>query len=1600
MDIDYLESLFTGMDIIINERLKDLPYDKTIICTVVNNDNRKNYEYTVSDGSIEFIAYSENDRFLKGDQVLVKIPQGDYTKEKIIEGKYLNKDNVVPTTYISPLDTVVNMTGNLIQSDDNTLWGIKANGELLEDQIWYKTFDSKPLSLITENGIADTITLKADFKTLLSNFNKGNYGLRLDVCTKKDEDKNELILDSYFLDNSEMFGDPYNFLVYTQQEKTFDIITYGYIYLLRLVLYQKGNFEPFEKSSFYNIFVKDIELGIGSDVIKIEDNTLKIYSADNLDYSSNNSKKNIGLTWYNKDDNNKYIGFSDGIYDSNYSERDYLKVVAADARLLAQQGRKDIPNDKESLTLAANIEEGKQGVKKALNLISKDIHQELINLILQLDDIEDLKSSVREFNDQTLKNYYSNINDELVLVEEDYKSTLKWRYDKVEKETKPSLKGSLSGLKGYFESFDTEIKNMFSGLLESIESNYKGYEGIYETYKIRVEKILVKIDKIINNLVFFETDKDEEGSIFFIDQKRLEKETIENEVFEKSEYTEYANKYDIYWYRYNKDASGDEFMSDGWEELTELAGVGLPDEEGETGFYQKSLAAGTYTEIEMNGNQTEEKIIVILFYNHIMYKSNELVFSNTDKVKALTDQGDAIIIQHHDESYNDYYIYNLTGVLNNIGDSSKVRRLRCHYDGLLAKDEILQNAEIYWYVPIQNSMIVVNQKTLKNKGFSTDIENTLLIPGYDCYHKTIKLEKDENENENIKEIDDRDFYYLINSYYMETASNNNIICKVKLADTDNYLQAQVSLSFGTSGTSGTQYNLIAKEAEPNKISTTDNIIASDGSLVLDGSLALDISLRDYQNEKIPIYKGNSTGNNLATIDPEQGCKWLINMSDIVDPIELLFNSNNLDEFIGAKIPASSYGILNTIITFANPSQDSKLINLQPYHPVPWSTSLNYYISGPVRIIYNSLGTLDDRSIYDKKYQLFNYLTNEEITDIEWVIEYYVITDGKSIKLDENDTFYNNYMPKLVNNTLVPASLYLDELDCYALVKALKDNEVQWIQPIVIAQNKYTSSLLNDWKGSFQINEESGTILSTMVGAGRKTSDNTFSGVLMGDVGVASGDNKTGLGLYGFHEGAQSFCFNVDGTAFLGKSGGGRILFDGNKGVISSPGWVQEDKQWSCDSLTGTLIDLDDAQLLLKGKNGYLYFNDNNDGILKMSLSGANIILTDKENKGLSTYIDATAEGIITEVNDSINGVNSKIEQTASKIDAKVSKFKDGKENGFGWNLQDDGFVLTSTIDEEQTDVFKANKDGIVVTGTVNATDGAIGGWELDKDEEGFSRLYSGSHNFETDTFDPGFIGLFTGYLHNDLGYRLVIGPYFSVDQFGKLKATGVEISGNSKVGGFININDKFKVDSNGNMTATSVNITGGEMNINNKFKVDSNGVLTATGADIQNGSIGGWKLTSTSLTSGSGQGFIGLYTSYPTNENYRLKIGTNIGIDSDGDIIFTTNGKIFFGNDYSKYIGFSGDNGSVYINGPLRVSESISSDSGSFFGKELNIDVIDSSNETYVNFPSGFQVKGQYISNYIENCISGASGTFYAYSPDNTYQHTLEFENGLLVSYS
>ena len=203
--------LFKTIDLLASQQINRLEFDKTMICTITKNNEAKKGIYTVSDGSIEFIAYSEDVNYKVNTKVYVKIPNGDMANQKIITSKYID-ENSEYIDYIAPLDSFIDISGNLI--DESSTVSLRANSPITNKLLW-ECFDQ------SFKGYSK-LGLKANFKTLLPNSIKsGNYGLKLDITeiTRAGSSKNH----SYVLDSSNMFGNPYNFTSFYPQEILFDI---------------------------------------------------------------------------------------------------------------------------------------------------------------------------------------------------------------------------------------------------------------------------------------------------------------------------------------------------------------------------------------------------------------------------------------------------------------------------------------------------------------------------------------------------------------------------------------------------------------------------------------------------------------------------------------------------------------------------------------------------------------------------------------------------------------------------------------------------------------------------------------------------------------------------------------------------------------------------------------------------------------------------------------------------------------------------------------------------------------------------------------------------------------------------------------------------------------------------------------------------------------------------------------------------------------------------------------------------------------------------------------------------------------------------------
>ena len=101
-------------------------------------------------------------------------------------------------------------------------------------------------------------------------------------------------------------------------------------------------------------------------------------------------------------------------------------------------------------------------------------------------------------------------------------------------------------------------------------------------------------------------------------------------------------------------------------------------------------------------------------------------------------------------------------------------------------------------------------------------------------------------------------------------------------------------------------------------------------------------------------------------------------------------------------------------------------------------------------------------------------------------------------------------------------------------------------PIYMILNRYNICALNDWDGnSIDLGKNGETILAPQIGAGKKQSDNSYTGIFMGDV---KSNSTSDIGLMGYQHGTRSiFLDATTGNATFGKPGAAQIKITANSG---------------------------------------------------------------------------------------------------------------------------------------------------------------------------------------------------------------------------------------------------------------------------------------------------------------------------------------------------------------------------------------------------------------------------------------------------------------------
>lgn len=354
--LDYGELFCEAVDTIVKERLNNIAYDRTILCTIEDDERRELGVYIVSEnGSAKFEAYSNDTTYRKGNNVYVQIPGGDWNQQKTIISKKTD-DTVEPHTYIKPFSQLVDVTGNVISgtvragliANSGTYGASYDEDELQATRLW--SYNATDDAIAHDDGVGFTgytrLGIQAGFQSWLTpytlneddpelrNVIQGEYGLCLRIgaipqVAANDIPKEELDWYDLYLNQEDMNGNPYDFNTFFTQEKVFDISSLGTIQTMELIFYQvplsfsdgtldkDGNPNYLPWQDFLgnlvkpNLYVNDVYVTFGYDVKQFEDEMIQIYNVDSSTYYENESEpevnhKNLKLRWIHKDDNNKF----------------------------------------------------------------------------------------------------------------------------------------------------------------------------------------------------------------------------------------------------------------------------------------------------------------------------------------------------------------------------------------------------------------------------------------------------------------------------------------------------------------------------------------------------------------------------------------------------------------------------------------------------------------------------------------------------------------------------------------------------------------------------------------------------------------------------------------------------------------------------------------------------------------------------------------------------------------------------------------------------------------------------------------------------------------------------------------------------------------------------------------------------------------------------------------------------------------------------------------------------------------------------------------------------------------------------------------------
>ena len=276
-------SLLETIDYIASARDAELLFDKTVIAEIISLNNADTGEYFVEYQRGKFRAYTPSNLsyvYPKGTNVYVKIPGGDFTQKKIIEGK------VSATSYSE--EEYANLSQQIIDMGeiytDSAEYGILAyapeSSEYYEKVIYEN--DNLEDDLIFSSLLTNypNIMISADFKTQFYGTTvAGNYGLKIEF-----QEKETGITYIRRLDITNFSGSIYDYEIYSPQYAIYNLSNYNIQGIKKITFFQERFLRYDTVFNIYNepikiydtdpnIFIQNIRINF----VDIQDSTKDLY---------------------------------------------------------------------------------------------------------------------------------------------------------------------------------------------------------------------------------------------------------------------------------------------------------------------------------------------------------------------------------------------------------------------------------------------------------------------------------------------------------------------------------------------------------------------------------------------------------------------------------------------------------------------------------------------------------------------------------------------------------------------------------------------------------------------------------------------------------------------------------------------------------------------------------------------------------------------------------------------------------------------------------------------------------------------------------------------------------------------------------------------------------------------------------------------------------------------------------------------------------------------------------------------------------------------------------------------------------------------------